>query len=219
MKETNRTSRTAGQLEKMFRALNHDLFGDEIEEPIITIQSTPRAYGHCTVQKAWKAGAENVERHELNIGAENLERPIENVTATLIHEMVHLYNIKRNVQDCSRGGSYHNKIFRDEAEKRMLKISHHETYGWTITEPTEELLDYIIEKGWTELQMNRDTYGFGFGIPGGRGAGQNGKPTTAGTEKQKTSWKHTCPKCGLIARTTKAAKLKCFDCDLEMVVD
>ncbi len=45
MKETVKTSRTAGYLEKIFRALNVKYFNGELEEPIITIQSTPRAYG------------------------------------------------------------------------------------------------------------------------------------------------------------------------------
>ena len=49
MKETIKTSRTAGYLEKIFRALNAKYFNGELEEPIITIQSTPRAYGHVTV--------------------------------------------------------------------------------------------------------------------------------------------------------------------------
>ena len=116
MKDTIKTSRTAGYLEKIFRALNADWFGGELEEPIITIQSTPRAYGHVTVAKIWQRKGE--QRHELNIGAETLERPIENVVATIMHEAVHLYNLAHGVQDCSRGGSYHNKKFRDEAERR-----------------------------------------------------------------------------------------------------
>lgn len=53
MKQTIKTSRTAGYLEKIFRELNAHYFNNEIEEPIITIQSTPRAYGHVTVSKAW----------------------------------------------------------------------------------------------------------------------------------------------------------------------
>ena len=81
MKETIKTSRTAGYLEKMFRALNAKYFDGALEEPIITIQSTPRAYGHVTVAKSWRRGEEN--RHELNIGAGTLDRPIENITATL----------------------------------------------------------------------------------------------------------------------------------------
>lgn len=87
MKETVKTSRTAGYLEKIFRALNVKYFNGELEEPIITIQSTPRAYGHVTVAKAWQRG--DTTRHELNIGAGTLARPIENVVATTLHECVH----------------------------------------------------------------------------------------------------------------------------------
>ena len=43
MKETIKTSRTAGYLEKIFRAVNAKYFSGQLEEPIITIQSTPKA--------------------------------------------------------------------------------------------------------------------------------------------------------------------------------
>ena len=155
MKQTVKTSRAAGYLEKMFRALNSDSFSGEIEEPIITIQSTPGAYGHVTVNKVWRKGEQ--ERHELNISADWMNRPIENVVATMIHEMVHLLNLQRGVQDCSRGGTYHNQKFRDEAEKHMITVEKDEKYGWTITSPTEVLLDYIICQGWSEIEMNRGT--------------------------------------------------------------
>jgi len=54
MKETVKTSRMAGYLAKMFQTLKRDFFGGEFEEPIITIQSTPRAYGHVSVAKTWR---------------------------------------------------------------------------------------------------------------------------------------------------------------------
>ena len=83
MKETTKTSRTAGYLEKIFRKLNAEFFaGEQIEEPIITIQNTPDAYGHVTVNKAWRVKGET--KHELNIGAGTLDRPIENVCATML---------------------------------------------------------------------------------------------------------------------------------------
>lgn len=217
MKETTRTSRTAGYLEKIFRAVNADSFGGEIEEPIISIMSTPGAYGHVTVGKVWKRKGE--ERHELNIAADWLQRPIEDVVATMIHEMVHLYNIQNGVQDCSRGGSYHNKKFKEEAEKHMISIEKSEKYGWTITSPTDELLEYIMDKGWGDIDMGR---GFGWvgGSTGGdkNGTGAAGKPggyTGKGNPKG-NSRRFVCPGCGLIARTTKDAKLFCGGCDLEM---
>lgn len=39
MKEIVKTSRLAGQLEKLFSKLNADFFNGELETPVITIQS------------------------------------------------------------------------------------------------------------------------------------------------------------------------------------
>ena len=215
MKQTTKTSRTAGYLEKIFRELNTDSFGGELEEPIITIQSTPGAYGHVTVAKTWKR--KDDWRHELNIAADWLDRPIENVVATMIHEMVHLYNIQHNIQDCSRGGTYHNRKFKEEAEKHMIQIEKHEKYGWTITTPTDELLEYIICKGWDDIDMGR---GLKLGIRGTSGpktgSDGSGKPDTGEKPKGSNSRKYVCPNCGLIARTTKDAKLICGICSIEL---
>lgn len=101
MKETIKTSRASGYLEKIFRVLNAEYFENKLEEPIITIQSTPKAYGHVTVAKAWHR-ADGGQRHELNVGAGTLDRPIESVVSTVLHEMVHLWNLQIGVQDCSR---------------------------------------------------------------------------------------------------------------------
>lgn len=214
MKETVKTSRTAGYLEKIFRALNADWFGGELEEPIITIQSTPRAYGHVTVAKTWKR--KDDWRHELNLGAETLGRPIEDVVATVMHEMVHLYNIQHNVQDCSRGGAYHNKRFKEEAERRGLAIEHHPTYGWTITEPGEALIDYIINQGWEDICINR---GHDWTPPasGGSKAGSGGAGPDGQTAKKSSTRKLVCPKCGQSVRATKTVNILCGDCMERMV--
>ena len=219
MKRTVKTSRAAGYLEKIFRTINADSFGGAIEEPIITIQSTPGAYGHVTVGKAWKKGEE--ERHELNISADWLDRPIENVVATMIHEMAHLMNMQNGIQDCSRGGSYHNKHFKEEAEKHMLKIDKHDKYGWTITSPTEELLDYIILQGWDELEISRER---GWTIVPPTGGNSGAKPTGgSGAPKVKpkgsNSRKHKCPVCGRCARTTMDFPLICGICHEEMEIE
>lgn len=213
MKETVKTSRTAGYLEKIFRALNRDFFGGELEEPIITIQSTPRAYGHVTVAKIWKRKED--WRHELNLGAETLNRPIEEVVATMLHEMVHLYNLAHGVQDCSRGGSYHNRKFKEEAERRGLSIQHHEKYGWTITEATEETIEYIIEQGWDEVQINR---GGGIWTPPSNGGSKTGDPSGQDPKppKKSSTRKLICPCCGNSVRATKAVRIMCMDCNEQM---
>lgn len=210
MKETVKTSRTAGYLEKIFRALNTKYFEGQLEEPIITIQSSPKAYGHITVGKAWRKGEEY--RHELNIGAGTLDRPIENVVATILHECCHLYNLQNGIQDCSRGGQFHNRKFKATAEARDLKISHDSRIGWSITEPTEKLLDFIIEQGWEDIKMSRVEW-TGRSVAGGTGTGEGGE-----APKPSHVRKYQCPVCKCSVRATKAVNILCMDCGIKMEI-
>ncbi len=216
MKETVKTSRAAGYLEKIFRALNNRYFDNQLEEPVITIQSTPKAYGHVTVAKAWTR-ADGSSRHELNVGAGTLDRPIENVVATVLHEMVHLYHLQNGVKDCSRNGTYHNKTFRDAAQARDLEISYDQRIGWSITEPTDALVEFIITQGWEDVRMSRRE-GFsarGIGTPGtsptGSGGARNGGRRPSSTRKL------ICPKCGQSVRATRAVNILCGNCMERMI--
>lgn len=144
MKELTSYNRVAGYLNKVFDLLNAEFFENALSRPTITIQSTPRAYGHFSLREdTWvsKLGG----THEINIGAGTLARPIEEVTATLLHEMVHYYNYENGIQDCSRGNTYHNRRFKAAAEAHGLIVEHSDKYGWSHTSPSDELLDFILE--------------------------------------------------------------------------
>jgi hypothetical protein len=100
MKEMNTYNRVAGYLNKIFKLINAEYFGNELEMPVITIQSTVRAYGHVTTSKVWTTD-KGTASYELNVGADYLSRPIENVVATLIHEACHLYAMQNGIKDTS----------------------------------------------------------------------------------------------------------------------
>ena len=209
MKQLTEYNRVSGYLNKIFALLNETYFENALSKPVITIQSTPRAYGHITVGKVWDSDGER--RHELNIGAGTLTRPIEQIVATLLHEMVHLYNLKRGVKDCSRGGTYHNTKFRDEAEKRDLIVNLHRTYGWTLTTPSDNLIMWCLDRDLIEIQVNRDE-GFAFVPPSGTKAGAPTiKPTTGG-KKPSSTRKYVCPCCGASVRATREISLICGEC-------
>jgi len=134
MKELTSYNRVAGYLNKIFDLLNAEFFESALSRPTITIQSTPRAYGHFSLRDdTWvsKLGG----THEINIGAGTLARPIEEVAATLLHEMVHYFNYENGIQDCSRGNTYHNKKFKAAAEAHGLNVTHSDKYGWSHTSP------------------------------------------------------------------------------------
>lgn len=213
MKQTIKTSRTAGYLEKLFRTLNERYFDNTIEEPIITIQSTPRAYGHITVAKAWRKGNGDL-RHELNIAAGTLDRPIAEIVATLLHEMVHLINLQNGVKDCSRGGTYHNRKFKAAAEACDLRIDYDPRIGWSVTSPTEALIDFIISEGWADIRMSRED-GCIARTPG-RGSPDR-TPTTPTTPKRSSTRKYICPGCKMSVRATREVNLICGDCMVKMI--
>ena len=213
MKETTKMSRAVGQLEKIYNSINTDLFDGELPVPIITVQSKPGTYGHCSVAKVWQR--KDGSTYELNIAAEVLNYPIEETLDTMIHEMVHLYCREKGIKEVSRGGKYHNGKFKEEAEKRGLECYKCGSYGWN-TRPSDKLVEYALEKGWSEIQIGRNH------LPpairtGGTGTGQSGAGSlTGGTEgggkRPSSTRKVVCPKCGQSVRATKTVNIICGDC-------
>ena len=204
-------------LEFSFEVLNKTYFNGELPPIVISIMSSPRTNGHFTLGKVWRA---NEERYnEINVSAEHLERPIENIMATLLHEMVHYYCQLNNIADVSQGGRYHNKNFKREAEKRGLIITYAKYIGYSVTEPSKELIEVIQQNGIVKpLDINRDGERYiPTGLPGG-GEDGNQTPTKPGGEnglpqKKKTSTrKYICPSCGNSFRATKDINVGCLDC-------
>lgn len=213
MKELTSYNRVAGYLNKVFDLLNNEFFEGALSRPTITIQSTPRAYGHFSLREdTWisKLGG----THEINIGAGTLARPIENVCATLLHEMCHYYNFELGIQDCSRGGTYHNRRFKETAEGHGLNVEHSEKYGWSHTEPSEALLDFVLENGLTDILINRNEFTV-FQIPG---AGTHSGTAPTGACKPSSTRKYICPCCGMSVRATRLVNIACLDCDSPMVL-
>ena len=212
MKQLTSYNRVAGYLNKIFDLLNDEFFESSLSRPTFTIQSTPKAYGHFSLREdTWisKLGA----THEINIGAGTLSRPIEEVAATLLHEMVHYFNYENGIQDCSRGNTYHNKKFKAAAESRGLIVEHHDKYGWTITKPSDELLEFVLRNELSDILINRNDFS-SFQIPGTgthNGAGVTVPP------RPSSSRKYVCPCCGQSVRATKVVRIACLNCMLQMV--
>ena len=211
MKELTTYNRVAGYLNKIFDLLNEEFFESELSRPTITIQSTPRAYGHFTLSnQTWvsKLGG----THEINIGAGTLSRDILDICATMLHEMCHYYNYENGIQDCSRGNTYHNKRFKACAEAHGLQVQHSDKYGWSHTTPTEALLDFVIKNELRDILINRNEYS---GVPI-TGTGTHSGGTAPTGPKPSSSRKYICPCCGTSVRATRAVNIACLDCGKRM---
>lgn len=197
------------KLENLFSKFNEKFYNNELQTPIITVSpdTTKGAYGWCTTWKAWsnsepkETGKEEKEDgfYEINICAEHLARPFEQVAETLLHEMVHLYNLQIGVQDTSRGGTYHNKKYKEAAEQHGLKVDKDAKYGWTLTSLNDESKAFVDGLQDKKFELHRKSFPK---IPGATKTKQSGR-------------KYVCPMCGLIIRATKEVHVLCVECNTE----
>ncbi len=187
-------------LEDLFSKFNDYLFSGELQKPIIAVSpdTTKGAYGWCTGWKAWNRGGDDADGYyEINMCAEYLNRSFPEVCTTLIHEMVHLWNLQNKVKDTSRSGLYHNKQFKVEAELHGLVVEKTDKYGYSKTTLNEETLEYVNSLDATTFDLVR----------------------TKGRKKlgsRSSSRKYICPMCGLSVRATKEVNIRCVDCDADM---
>ena len=194
-------------LQAAFNAINRDFYNGELEKVVITCKESrkPGTLGTFCYGKEWVQNGK--ERHEINISADYIgKRTVEETITTLMHEMVHLYCCQNDIQDTSRSGTYHNKRFKQAAENHGLDIAEAPKIGWSVTKPKPSTVQWIKDnipiKSFAIYKV---------------AANSVAKGKTSKTRQ--SSRKYVCPNCGLIARLTKEAAIKCVDCDEVMIFE
>ncbi len=199
---TEKYIKTVEYLGKLYDYINKIYFNDELVKPVITVQLDARnkTYGWWSVKKVWQENAEDEGEYELNLTAQTLNRSINEIASTLIHEMCHQYASVNNKQDCSRGGTYHNKLFKKIAETHGLNVECVKTIGWsdtTLTERTEKVIAMFVKD-------NPKTIIYRAPIVKGE------------TVITSSTRKYVCPICGQSVRATKQVNIMCLDCNEPM---
>ena len=200
---TEKYIETVAYVSKLYDFLNEKLFDGFLKKPVITIQqdTNNKTYGWFSLKKVWKETEDDEGQNEINLSAQFLNRPIKQVAATLLHEMCHQWAQANNLQDCSRSGNYHNKIFKRIAESHGLNVECVKTLGYSHTElnaTSEMLIDkFVLDNPLTII----------YRLPVFKG--QNVKSTS--------TRKYVCNCCGNSVRATKRVNIICADCNCYMV--
>ena len=200
---TDKYIATVAYLGKLYDHINAELFGGELVKPVITVQADERnkTNGWWSQGKVWRENADDDGEHELNMTAQQLHRPINEIAATLIHEMCHQYATCHELKDTSRSGNYHNKLFRKIAETHGLKVECVAKIGWSHTTLTDETAAMITE--FTAANPSTVIYR----IP----------VMKCQITKNTSTRKYICPICGQSVRATKRVNIMCMDCNAPMV--
>lgn len=196
---SNTYEKAVKYLEKIYSLINQEYFYGELEEITLTVQESVRSYGHVSVDNTWFTDKKSMK--ELNISANYLKRDISEIVTTLIHECSHIWNMQHGIQDTSNRYVYHNKYFKQTAEELgKIKVERHKRYGWTISKPSQETLDFCKQHRLEEIQIWRYE-----------------KDSDGKTKKPSSTRKYICPCCGSSFRATKEINVLCMDCNEKFI--
>lgn len=182
------------QYEEVFNKFNEKYFENELPTVVLTVNSdtTKGAYGWCTSGKVWKHEDDEDGFYEIVLTAEHINRAPEEVAGTVLHEMIHLYNLQHEIADTSGNGYYHNKKFKEAAEKFGLKVEKTD-YGWSQTTLSEEQIEFVKTLNLIKFDFHRL---------------KKGK-----VSKPNKGKKYQCPVCGSSFWSSKEMHVHCEDCD------
>lgn len=130
---------------------------------------------------------------EVHISSHILAEGAQSVFRTLLHEACHSVATRRDVQDVSRQGRYHNKRFRDLARELGLTTAKEPGIGYVtpgITVRAQNTYANAIAELETAIELYQML------VPVGAGAGK-------GKGKRSRMLKLTCPVCHRIIRATR----------------
>lgn len=191
-------------LEGLYTYFNKELFNGELPAVALTIQTQGRknCYGWCSVGERWICKEADIESkwYEINLSAEHMDRGIELVSATLIHEMVHLWNGINGIVDCNPKTQNHNKLFKDKAGQVGLIVEKMDRKGWAKTSLSEKLVECVknsnIDDVFKAARMMVEVQ----------------------EKEKKPVNKYVCG-CGIVMKSTKELDIICGKCMERFVVE
>lgn len=203
-------SNTIKELHRLYAYINNNKFDGQLPEVILTVQSKGKtnAYGWFSVNKVWEHGQDR--KHEINISAESINRGYIEVARTLWHEMIHLYCAENEIKDCSRGGTYHNKRFKQVSEQYGFYYpddAYSDKYGWSFSRLTDESIEFLERHN-----IDGDIFAINrIDLTVGKDGEEKKKKTN--------SIKWVCG-CGNIVRSTKEnLRIICADCETMFMIE
>lgn len=178
------TTRLVNALEYVWQSIqaNHP----DVPDVVVTMGSGVHArglkLGHFA-KDSWAQGDSTV--CELFIGGEGLQRGARGVLGTLLHEAAHGVAHKRDIQDTSRQGRYHNQHFKRIAQEVGIDVEQVPVIGWSKTTlPDATAVTYTDELGKLEEALILYRKGV---VPN-----EDGTPAKRNTVKRV---KVACPNC------------------------
>lgn len=199
-----RTMRFAEYATKAYDLMNQEFWGGELPDCLVTLQRSRGARGYFATERFQDSAGATV--HEISLNPEHFDRDLRDITSTLLHEMVHLWQQENGKP--SRNG-YHNREWAGEMQRvGLMPVSLDNPGKMTGQKVTHEMEEGgVYDRFWTEtLEPELDTDALLRDI-----WGDNVKP-----KRPPSKVKYECPMCGAKAWAKPDSSLICGDCEERM---
>lgn len=195
-----------GALHDAYDYYNAALFEDRLPNCLITLQRRAGLrYGHFCSERFAATSGETTD--EISINPKHIiHRPVEEVLATLVHEMTHLEQF--HFGKPSRSG-YHNKEWGSLMKRVGLYPSHIGAPGGK--ETGQQMTHYVIPGG-RFANITRALLGDGFTLPWGDALKGEQQKKPVGVRA-----KFICSSCGDAAWGKPDLSIRCEKCSLLML--
>lgn len=205
MTTINPTMNFAQYATKAYTRMNDEWWDGKLPPCLVTLQRHKGARGYFAADR-FGGVKEGDTTHEIALNPETFDRSLRDITSTLLHEMVHLW--QQEYGKPSRNG-YHNKQWAEE----MLRVGLTPVSVDNPGKMTGQKVSHDITEGgeydtfWPKLEAELDVDALLRDI-----WGSNPARKKAANSKVK----YTCDLCGANAWAKPDSNLVCGDCDERM---
>lgn len=211
------TQETYDALQQAYDYFNDCLFGDSLPNCVITLKRHGRSYGYFSGKRFIRKDGRECDEIALN-PAHFQDRALADTLATLVHEMVHLWQHHHGKPG---RGTYHNRQWAEKMKQAGLYPTDTGEAGGK--ETGDRMSHYIVDGGSFEdamITLNRRN----FAIPWAEvpviqpDAASPGTDEGPGPEpKSGKRIKYSCPNCDLNAWARHNARLACLEHGVQML--
>jgi ribosomal protein L37AE/L43A len=211
MNSTDPTNAQFAAYRAMWVYFNTVLFGGALGDVFLNFSRLARSLGFFAPER-WRDGANQVT-HEISLNPAHLRRDnAKDAASTLVHEMVHLW---RHGEPSPPRRGYHDRQWADRMEALGLMPSSTAAPGGTRV--GYRMSHFIIPGGAFERafeQMPAECH-----LPWTCGIDDEarGEKKAKKEASRKVKVKYSCPSCGLNVWGRGGLRLRCEDCDEELV--
>lgn len=205
------TTQIYGALEQAYRFFNSELFEDQLPPALLTLQHKGKRTPGYYAPERFTGRKTRRRADELALNPAHFTRPLEETLATLVHQMVHLWQQHHDIP--SRAG-YHNKHW---ASKMKLVGLHPSDTGEAGGKETgQHMSHYLVAGGKFQASCHR-LLKTGFDVVWAEAIVQSDAPVSDSTKAEtgRVAWQ--CPQCNAKAWSKPSVLIVCGICRVDFV--